>query len=234
MFVTNFFAFLFMLVGSGNLYAASVSAAAISIDRYDDGSANFNSDVWGTVSEFQSITLNSPLNNSYSLSLAEEGDQWDSGEQGSEAAITSEFTDGIYSFDVVYTDTTTETVFAELGNLFPLFPSSLALTGSTVSWDSWLSPGTFSGIELSVAEIGSDAAIFEDLDVSVSSYVLPSDFLQSGSQYEIELWFLSSEFQTSHKASISTLTATVIPIPAAVWLFGSALALLGWVRHKAT
>ena len=30
-----------------------------------------------------------------------------------------------------------------------------------------------------------------------------------------------------------TLTSTVVPVPAAVWLFGSALGLLGWGRRKA-
>jgi hypothetical protein len=30
-----------------------------------------------------------------------------------------------------------------------------------------------------------------------------------------------------------TVTSTVVPVPAAVWLFGSALGLLGWMRRKA-
>jgi len=29
-----------------------------------------------------------------------------------------------------------------------------------------------------------------------------------------------------------TMTPTVVPVPAAFWLFGSALGLLGWIRHK--
>ena len=33
---------------------------------------------------------------------------------------------------------------------------------------------------------------------------------------------------------IDNLSATVVPIPAAVWLFGSALAGLGWLRRKQT
>jgi len=34
------------------------------------------------------------------------------------------------------------------------------------------------------------------------------------------------------EASLDNVTASVVPIPAAVWLFGSALAGLGWVRRK--
>lgn len=30
------------------------------------------------------------------------------------------------------------------------------------------------------------------------------------------------------------VTATIVPVPAAVWLFGSALGLLGWMRRRAT
>ena len=35
-------------------------------------------------------------------------------------------------------------------------------------------------------------------------------------------------------AGVTTFTVQVVPIPAAVWLFGSALGLLGWLRRKAT
>lgn len=32
----------------------------------------------------------------------------------------------------------------------------------------------------------------------------------------------------------SKITATIVPVPAAAWLFGSALGLLGWIRRRAT
>jgi hypothetical protein len=37
-----------------------------------------------------------------------------------------------------------------------------------------------------------------------------------------------------HNPSIDNFVATVVPVPAAVWLFGSALAGLGWMRRKQT
>ncbi len=38
----------------------------------------------------------------------------------------------------------------------------------------------------------------------------------------------------SDAVSIDNFTANVIPIPAAVWLFGSGLSLLGWFRRRQT
>jgi hypothetical protein len=32
--------------------------------------------------------------------------------------------------------------------------------------------------------------------------------------------------------TVDNINATVVPVPAAVWLFGSALAGLGWLRRK--
>ncbi len=45
-----------------------------------------------------------------------------------------------------------------------------------------------------------------------------------------------NQFIDSPGAPFQVLSASfgVVPIPAAVWLFGSALGLLGWIRRKAT
>ena len=91
--------------------------------------------------------------------------------------------------------------------MFPAFPSSLALTGNAVTWDSWTNPGTFAHIEFSVEEIGGDeTSLYANLSAAQTSYILPADFLQIGGQYEIQLWFVSSDFASSHKASISIFT----------------------------
>jgi hypothetical protein len=39
-------------------------------------------------------------------------------------------------------------------------------------------------------------------------------------------------FSQAHLSAVSSLTAVPVPIPAAVWLFGSGLGLLGWFRKK--
>ena len=208
--------FLILVTGPTSLFAGSITGVAVSIDRIQDELLNttyhFNTDIYGTVSEFRTITVTSPLNNSYSLSLSPEGDQWGSGESGSEANITSQFIDGIYRFDVEYTDATTESADAQLGGGYPPFPTSLLLTGNTVSWDSWQNPISPTNIEFYIFEIGGGAELFVDLAFSETSFELPPDFLQSGAKYKLEIWFLSSEFETSHKASVSTITIDLTPI----------------------
>jgi hypothetical protein len=49
----------------------------------------------------------------------------------------------------------------------------------------------------------------------------------------------SSEFPASVGEGVAweyqiSVASTAVPIPAAIWLFGSALGLLGWIRRKAT
>jgi hypothetical protein len=47
----------------------------------------------------------------------------------------------------------------------------------------------------------------------------------------VRIYIISAEPQW---IAIDNFSATIVPIPAAIWLFGSALAGLGWVRRKQT
>lgn len=55
----------------------------------------------------------------------------------------------------------------------------------------------------------------------------------SGPETYVGWGWLNSGDSPHIDASDWLFTATVIPVPAAVWLFGSALGLLGWLRRKA-
>lgn len=208
---------LLIWIMAGNLYAGSISSAGVWLNRYQDESLNtyyaFYTDIYGTVSEFQSITLTTPLGNTYPLGLSPEGDQWGSGIEGTQADITSEFTNGIYRFDVTYTDASTDSINIQLGGVLPTFPTALSLTGNTVTWDSWLNPIFPLSIELDITNISSGERMVPEVPFTDTSYVLPDGFLQENDQYKIILYFVSSQYQNGIKASISTITTNIFSSP---------------------
>jgi len=77
------------------------------------------------------------------------------------------------------------------------------------------------------------------MDTSLPSELDSSDFDLPpwGSRIEIPIYdFLEDEWvwTSAVKFDVTDFTTTTVPIPAAVWLFGSALAGLGWLRRKQT
>jgi hypothetical protein len=220
-------------------YAGSVSATNIWLNKYQDESSNveyaFFTDIWGTVDEFQSITITSPLNDSYSLSLSEEGNQWGSDFVGTQAEVESLFTDGLYTFDVTYTDTTTESIDVILGGVLPVYPTNISLNGNLVTWDEWLTPTSPSHIEFLFAESGDGPSVGSSfLPFTDTSFAIPEGFLKDNSLYDLEVWFVSSENPSAFKASVSTISVSTVPLPGAVWFFSSGLiALIVVTRRKA-
>jgi hypothetical protein len=67
----------------------------------------------------------------------------------------------------------------------------------------------------------------------VNTTFITSDFqtLNFSSEWQN---LLSVEFDPTVDMVFDNIAASVVPIPAAVWLFGSALAGLGWLRRKQT
>lgn len=78
---------------------------------------------------------------------------------------------------------------------------------------------------------GSDNVLFENVFTAVASQSYPFNFGSEPLVAEI----IRIEINNIGDTAISNIDfdQAVIPVPAAVWLFGSALGLLGWARRKA-
>jgi hypothetical protein len=76
---------------------------------------------------------------------------------------------------------------------------------------------------------------FSSAESDVFNYLL-----EAGKEYRIWVSAYASpdEYSKNNLAAgydvVGTLTATAVPVPAAAWLFGSALVGLGWMRRKQT
>lgn len=76
---------------------------------------------------------------------------------------------------------------------------------------------------------------FEDATVNQPNYVaylLPRDGQRTS--YFDPFDYISGDHFGAQQYTLfkSTSAASVVPVPAAIWLFGSALGLLGWIRRK--
>jgi len=123
----------------------------------------------------------------------------------------------------------------ETYELFSYESSVVALVGGTGSYSD-LGDGTSYGtVSVSAADNGSfvdvtlNASALSDLNSATGLFALGGVISTLSGESRMEGVFGFS----SHREVRELILATV-PIPAAVWLFGSALGLLGWMRHKVT
>ncbi len=91
------------------------------------------------------------------------------------------------------------------------------------------------GINLRIGGTCCDITDKDQIDLSVNGInkfptVVDFDFYNYPGQ---ESW-LSSADAGWLEVNNQSISASIVPIPAAVWLFGSALAGLGWMRRKQT
>jgi len=202
--------------------AGEVTSVNITLERFQEEGTptdcSFCSDIWGSVEDFSSIILTSPLPDTYSLSLASEGDQWAYDQEGTQAAIEAEFIDGLYTFDVTYNDgTPPESTSLNLGGSFPVFPANVAVTavtGGQVTWDAWASPAYPLGILIEIEEALGTESVRQELSYTDTSYLIPSGFLQDNTVYDLSVSFISSMYPSTHKISISRVSfhTTIIDI----------------------
>ena len=170
----------------------------------------FYSDVDGTVSEFKTITLTSPLNNTYSLGLSPEGDQWGSAIEGEQSIIEAEFPNGTYTFDVTFADESSEVIAVELSGDFPPYPENVALSSTQATWDEWVSPTPLSEIEVEISENnGAYIAGDSNLPATDTSFSFTDSLMLDTQSYDLGIWFVTETQPSAFKASITKITTPV-------------------------
>jgi len=147
------------------------------------------------------------LNNTYPLSPGSDSDNWERDTLGTEAGMLSEFGNGIYTFDVTFTDSTTDSINVLLGGVFPPYPTSISLNGNTITWDSW--PNSVPPCYIDIAmmkfegDFNADAIIDATLSCTETSYTIPADLLINNSLYILQVGFRPGPYTGSFKSSIS-------------------------------
>ena len=139
-----------------------------------------------------------------------------------------------------------------LGNLYDVtfvrgFPADEALYGDPADFQVPNALGTFVVDQINGALTGVVNGVFDDASDN-DFYRIATEFQSndpdnvltySGENINATLDWVegASSFEAYRSAGspdvYAIFSTTVVPVPAAVWLFGSALGLLGWIRRRA-
>jgi hypothetical protein len=80
----------------------------------------------------------------------------------------------------------------------------------------------------------------DGVSVDAASFTAGVDFLNASTYTTLDISFLGIDMLTvtaegfNNRANFENFVVTAVPLPAAAWLFGSALAGLGWMRRRQT
>ncbi len=199
-----FFSFCFINL----IHAYDVTGYGVTIDRIKENSSVtycFCSDLWGTDIQTVSITSPAPLTQAYSLVYSTIENQWYYDKSGTQSEIESEFPDGIYTFDVTYTDSSTAILTAQLGGTFPPFPVVTFFDSDRVTWEAWMNPVDPHAIDVFIESDGGSST-GDKLPYDATYYDIPAGFIQTGERYNVEIMFLSSSYPNSRKNSMVKTT----------------------------
>lgn len=178
----------------------------ITIDRVKEGSSisyYFCADLWGT--GIHSVKITSPLNQTYWMRYdIYEDEQWSYDQSGSRTAIESEFPDGAYTIDVLFSDGSSEKLTIRLGGTYPPFPIISSTSRERLVWNSWVNPVGFSSIEVEIASEGEELTSGW-LPYPATYYEIPAELIQGSKLYDIEISFQSTSYPSAFKKSFTVI-----------------------------
>ncbi|MEC9375792.1 MAG: VPLPA-CTERM sorting domain-containing protein, partial [Pseudomonadota bacterium] len=122
-----------------------------------------------------------------------------------------------------YSQDATSTLLIEIEGLIAGTEHDVLLVGGTATLD-----GTLEfDVDYSGLTLGDSFNILEAEVIAGSFATITNEQINANWK-----WALDYKVDLSGTTDVLTATVTAVPIPAAVWLFGSALGLLGWMRRR--
>lgn len=114
--------------------------------------------------------------------------------------------------------------------------------GTAVPCDVFFGDTTAAGAAVTAINVALNGSIAESVgSTNNANYFVP--FSKAGQDIEARqgnfvantMWqSLGASLDETDTVEMARFSPAVVPIPAAVWLFGSALGILGWIRHRAS